>query len=66
MGVDLEQREGGLGGGAVDAALGADLGVVADAAQQAVGDARSAARAHGDLGRAVLIDGDADDFGGAQ
>ena len=45
--------------------LGADFGVVADAAQQAVGDARSAARTHGDFGGAVLVDGDADDLGGA-
>ena len=45
--------------------LGADFGVVADAAQQAVGDAGSAARTHGDLGGAVLVDGDADDLGGA-
>ncbi len=44
---------------------GADLGVVADAAQQAVGDARGAAGAHGDLGGAVAVDGNAEDFGGA-
>ena len=40
-------------------------GVVADAAQQAVGDARCAAGAHGDFGGAVAVDGDAEDFGGA-
>src|SRR6185437_16954409 len=37
--VDLEQCECGLRGGAIDLSLGADLGIVADAAEQAVGDA---------------------------
>ena len=55
--VDFEQGERGLRGGAVDDAGGADLGVVADAAQQAVGDARSAAGTQRNLRRAVLIDG---------
>jgi probable phosphoglycerate mutase len=41
---------------AVDAAVGLDLGVVAHAAQQAVGDARRAARAAGDLQRAAGVD----------
>ena len=52
-------------GGAVDAALCADFGVVAHAAEQAVGDAGGAAGAHGDLGGAVAVDGDAEDLGGA-
>ena len=51
--------------GAVDGARAAHLGVVADAAQQAVGDARGAARAQGDLGGAVLVDGHVHHFGGA-
>jgi hypothetical protein len=36
-----------------DLAVGLDLGEIAHAAQQAVGDARRAARAAGDLDRAV-------------
>jgi hypothetical protein len=40
-------------------------GVVADAAQQAVGDAWRAAGAHGDLGGAVAVDGHAEDVGRA-
>jgi hypothetical protein len=35
------------------------------AAQEAVGDAGCAAGAHGDLSRAVAVDGNAEDFGGA-
>ncbi len=45
--------------------LPADLGIVADAAQQAVGDARCATGAQGDLRRAVGIDGDLHHLGGA-
>src|ERR1700690_3590897 len=56
VGVDFEQLEGGDGRGAVDLAGGANLGIVADAAQEAVGDAGCAAGAHGDLGGAVVVD----------
>jgi hypothetical protein len=65
VGVDFEEGEGSLGGCAVDATGGADFGEVADAAEEAVGDAGCAAGAHGDLGGAVAVDGDAEDFGGA-
>ncbi len=65
VGVDFEEFEGGVGGGAVDDAGGADLGVVADAAQETVGDARGAAGTHGDFGGAIAVDGDVEDFGGA-
>ena len=65
MGVDFEEFEGGYGGGAVDVAGGADFGEVADAAEEAVGDARCSSGAHGDFGGAVVVDGDAEDFGGA-
>jgi hypothetical protein len=44
-----------------DHAVGLDLGVVAHAPQQAVGDARRAARAARDLRRALAIAGDAED-----
>ncbi len=44
--------------------FGTDLGVVANAPEQAVGDAGCAAGAHGDLGGAVAIDGHAEDVGG--
>ena len=65
VGVDFEHFEGGHGGGTVDLSLGADFGVVADAAEEAVGDAGCAARAHGDLGGVVAVDGNSEDFGGA-
>ena len=51
--VDLVEVEGGVGDVAGDDAVGAHLGVVADPAQQPVGDPRGAARPGGDLGGAV-------------
>ena len=65
MRVDFEELEGGVSGGAIDVSVAAHLGVVADAAEQAVGNARSAAGAHGELGRAVAVDGHAEDVRGA-
>lgn len=65
VGVHFEHFESVFGGGAVDFAGASDLGVVADATQEAVGDARGSAGAHGDLGGSVLIDGDVDDVSGA-
>ncbi len=62
MGVDLEHSEGGVGDGAVDDAGAADLGVIADAAEEAVGDAGGAAGAKGDFSGAVGVDGDLEDF----
>ena len=59
--VDLEQRERGPGGVAVDGAVAAHLGVVADPLQQPVGDARRAPGAAGDLGRALRLERDAED-----
>lgn len=64
VGVDFEHFEGGDGGGTVDVAGGADFGIVADAAEEAVGDAGCAAGTHGDLGGTVAVDGDSEDFGG--
>ena len=58
-GVDLEQFQSGGGGGFRDFARGAFLGVVAAEIDEIVGDARRAAGAGGDLGRAALIDGHA-------
>ena len=63
--VDLEHCEGGDGGGAVDGAVGADLGEVADPAQQGVGDARGAAGAGGDGGGALGSGVDVEQAGGA-
>ena len=54
--VDLEQVERGVGGLGGDHAGGADLGVVAHALEQPVGDARRAAAALGDRARAVVVD----------
>ena len=51
--VDLEQVERGVGGRGVDRAGAADLGVVAHALEQPVGDARRAAGALGDRARAL-------------
>ena len=48
-----------------DRAVGADLGVVADPAQQPVGDPRRAARPRGDLGRTLRRDGYAEQPGRA-
>ena len=52
--VDVVERQGGLGDLARHPAVGLDLGVVADAAQQPVGDARRPAGATGDLRRPVV------------
>jgi hypothetical protein len=54
--VDVEHGQRRVGDGARDLAVGLDLGEVAHAAQQAVGNARRAARALGDFHRAVLDD----------
>src|SRR5699024_10579635 len=56
--INIEHGQCGAGGGGIDAAVGLDLGVVAYAAQQAVGDTGRAARAPGDFGGAVGRDGD--------
>ena len=53
--VDLEHVQRGVGGRGVDRAVAVDLRVVADALEQAVGDARRAARALGDRPRAVQV-----------
>ena len=63
--VDLEQRERLVGGGVRHDAGPADLGPVADAAQQPVGDARRAAAARGDRERAGLVDPHVEDLGRA-
>ena len=47
--VDFEDGEGGVGDGFGDATVVADLGEVADAAEEVVGDARRAAAAAGDF-----------------
>ena len=46
-------------------AVGADLRVIADAPQQAIGDARRAPAAAGDLARALLVDLHAEQLRGA-
>ena len=61
--VDVEAAHGLGGDGGVDVAVGADLGVVANAAEEAVGDARGAASAAGDFAGAFLIYGDVEDGG---
>ncbi len=63
--VDLEHLQRGAGDGGGDDAAGLDLGVVAHAAQQTVGDARRAAGALGDLAGAFRLARDAEDLGGA-
>ena len=65
VGVHFEHFEGVFGGCAVDFAGAANLSVIANAAQEAVGDARSSAGTHGDFGSSWGIDGNVEDFGRA-
>src|SRR5579885_341816 len=58
--IDLEERERRLRDRAIDPALGLDLGEIAHALEQAVGDARRAARAARDLLGARGVDLDAE------
>jgi len=62
VGVDFQHFEGSDGGGAVDFSGGANFSEVSHTAQKTVRDARCAARAHGDLGGAVAVDGNTQDF----
>ena len=59
--VDAVQSQGGVGDLAGDGAVGLDLGVFAHAAQEAVGDARRAARPARDLVCAAVVDGGRED-----
>ena len=63
--VDVEHGESLVGAGFSDASVVADLGVVADAAEEVVGDAGGAAAAAGDFPCAVFFDGDVEETGGA-
>ena len=62
--VDVEHGESLVGDGFGDASVVADLGVVADAAEEVVGDAGSASAAAGDFPCAVFFDGDVEKTGG--
>lgn len=64
-GVDLVHPECRGGDGAVDPAVRLDLGVVADAAEQPVGDTGRTAGAAGDLGGAVGVYRDVEEAGRA-
>src|SRR5438477_4206224 len=59
--VDVEESERVARDGARDPPLGAHLGEVAHAAQQPIRDPRGAARAAGELGGAVVVEGHAQD-----
>jgi hypothetical protein len=63
--VDLVQLEAAAGHVVGDHAVGLDLGVVADPAEQPVGDARRAARPRGDLRGALVGQVDAEQAGRA-
>ena len=63
--VDLQLRERGLRERTGDHAVAFDLRVVAQAAQQAIGDARGAARAARDLAHAVFVHRAGEHAGGA-
>ncbi len=63
--VDVEHSEGCVSRIPGDDARTANLGVVAHAAQQAVGDARRAARTAGKFRGGVGVDFDVQQFGGA-
>ncbi|MNZ42356.1 hypothetical protein D3C78_599290 [compost metagenome] len=62
--VDIQQVQRHVSHGLGDLALAAYLGIVTHAAQQAVGDARRAAGAAGDLVGTLVFDGQAEDAGG--
>ena len=64
-GVDVEHRQRGVGHAAGDLAVGPHFREVAHAAQQAVDDARRAARTAGDLQRAFRIQHDVEQRGRA-
>ena len=64
--VDFEEIEGGHGDGEGDVAVGADLGVVADAAEEAVGDTRGAAGTAGDFTGGFGDDRELHEAGGAE
>src|SRR5258708_10382491 len=64
MAVNLKHAERRLGGGQVDGAGGTYLGIIADAAQQAVGDTWRSTRAAGDFDGAGTIDAHAENLGG--
>jgi hypothetical protein len=55
--VDLVELQRAAGDVAGDDAVGTDLGVVADPAQQPIGDPRGAPGAGGDLGRSGRLEG---------
>ena len=63
--VDFEHLQRGVRAGLVDGAVAADLSVVAHATQQAIRDARSAARTASDFGGAIAVNRDAKNFGRA-
>jgi hypothetical protein len=63
--VDLDHFEGGLGGGSGDGAIGSDLNVVADPAEEVVGDAGGAPGAGGYDRSALSLDLEFEDLGGA-
>src|SRR5450755_379901 len=63
--IHFEQVEGGLGDGLGDAAVGTDLGVIAYAAQEAIGDARRSAATAGEFGGGIVIDNYGEQAGGA-
>src|SRR6218665_261608 len=65
LGVYVEHGQGALGNVLGDVAVGLDLGVVAHAPQQPVGDARRAARAAGDLQTPGVIHRDTEQAGAA-
>lgn len=64
--VDFEHGECGVGNGCGDDVLGAHLGVVADPAEEVVGDAWGAAGAAGDFDGAFGFDFDVEEFAGAE
>jgi hypothetical protein len=64
--VHVERIEGEVRELARDPAVAVDLGEVAGPAEEAVGDARGAAAAPGELVRSLLVDVDADEAGAAE
>ncbi len=64
--IDVEHAQCGIGHFGADSPRSFHVGIVAHPAQQAVGDARSAAGAAGNLGRAVRVDDRTEQLGRTQ
>ena len=63
--IDLQHLKGCLSRRAIDVSGAADLSVIADAAEKAVGDARCSSTTSGDLESSIVVDADVENLRGA-